>query len=441
MQYIQQIKETSQIHRPNVFTLSTERRWSLGEWELRLVPFTSRPAAQMLDLFLSRLAFLFLYSMVHPYAANHIFSDTRNLRKTRNATTQAISVAEMTLIEFSLAYSECSFTELKRFIRDRGIDAKLKDRKHAIRALQAADREATFRFFDLPPELRNLVYGFALEVEDVEDDNKLKHVLAEPAILASCRQVYNEASGLLYGDRYFRLKLHLGKKPYTLFLHLNGRFLRKAYAGSHDDLEGLWIDWPSFLNRIQHLDVVVQLDKSISPRLSPAGEKGARLMNLALHELQQTLAKKSSVRSLRVKVVSYAQLSDKRLRDVLSPISAIASRVGATEFFFTNVSDTLQFNLKEVAMGLRQLRNAEDGIRLAMMVKRDSNTKERKEELDRYERLMLPNLIDGVQTYASDRKLKRAIGRYEAILEKVGQGDRRNVSWSVRRGLKRLRGS
>ena len=347
----------------------------------------------------------------------------------------------MTLIEFSLAYSDCTFTELKRFTRDRGIDAKLKDRKHVTRALRAADREATFRFFDLPPELRNIVYDLVLGVEEVEDENKIKYVVAEPAILASSKQVYNEASGLLYGERYFRLKLHLGKKPYTLSLHLNGRFLRKAYAGSHDDLEGLWIDWPSFLNRIQHLDVVVQLDKSISPRLSPAGEKGARLMNLALHELQQTLAKKSSVRSLRVKVVSHAQLSDRRLRDVLSPTSAMASRVGATEFSFTNISDSVQFNLKEAAMGLRQLRNAEDGIRLAIMVKRDSNTRERKEELDRYERLMLPKLIDGVQTYASDRKLKKAIGRYEAVLEKAGQGERRDVAWSVRRGLKRLRGS
>ena len=347
----------------------------------------------------------------------------------------------MTLIEFSLAYSDCTFTELKRFTRDRGIDAKLKDRKHVTRALRAADREATFRFFDLPPELRNIVYGLALGVEEVEDGDKIKHIVAEAAILASCRQVYNEASGLLYGERYFPLKLHLGRKPYTLLLHLNGRSLGRGYAGSNDDLQALSINWPSFLNKIQHLDVVVQLDKFISPRLSSAGEKSARLMNHALHELQQTLAKKSSVRSLRVKVVSHAQLSDRRLRDVLSPTSAMASRVGATEFSFTNISDSVQFNLKEAAMGLRQLRNAEDGIRLAIMVKRDSNTKERKEELDRYERLMLPNLIDGVQTYASDRKLKRAIGRYEAILEKVGQGERRDVAWSVRRGLKRLRGS
>ena len=82
----------------------------------------------------------------------------------------------MTLPINALKYDDCSLQELRKFVRDRKIpfryththaqshtrksrSKKKKDeRRKLLAALQNADATATFRFMDLPPELRDEVY-------------------------------------------------------------------------------------------------------------------------------------------------------------------------------------------------------------------------------------------------------------------------------------------
>jgi hypothetical protein len=80
----------------------------------------------------------------------------------------------MTLPDHALKYDTCSLQELRRFVNDRKILFKYthaqshtkksqirkekEERRKLLAALQKDDAAATFRFLDLPPELRDEVY-------------------------------------------------------------------------------------------------------------------------------------------------------------------------------------------------------------------------------------------------------------------------------------------
>jgi hypothetical protein len=68
-----------------------------------------------------------------------------------------------------------------------------------------------------------MVYEQVLEVKEVvHRDQGVPTLIAEPAILAAFRQVYNEAAGILYHHDFFvELNLFLGARPYALLVALN----------------------------------------------------------------------------------------------------------------------------------------------------------------------------------------------------------------------------
>lgn len=58
-----------------------------------------------------------------------------------------------------------------------------------------------FRFLDLPPEIRNLVYAIALRSHGIIIvDEKLEL----PALLTSCQEIHSEASSIWYRDNTFK---------------------------------------------------------------------------------------------------------------------------------------------------------------------------------------------------------------------------------------------
>ncbi|CAK4031743.1 Hypothetical predicted protein [Lecanosticta acicola] len=65
-----------------------------------------------------------------------------------------------------------------------------------------------FPFLELPPELRNIIYEISLR----HDSNPGAELVASPALLCTCKQIYKEARGVLYNQS-------------TLYLH--ARFVTK----------------------------------------------------------------------------------------------------------------------------------------------------------------------------------------------------------------------
>ena len=100
-------------------------------------------------------------------------------------------------------YHLCAYFELYTFARDRKLaivrghdtnndinSVRAPQMGELIIALEKADKQATFRLFDLPAELRQKVYENLLIFPE-------HSVVCEPSILATSRSVYREAVDVL----------------------------------------------------------------------------------------------------------------------------------------------------------------------------------------------------------------------------------------------------
>ena len=132
----------------------------------------------------------------------------------------------MTLSKYSLNYSHCTIAELQHFVNARGLPQANK-RNELARTLRKADLDTTFRFLDLPPELRNIIYKRMLEVEDGPYEFKYRamrrRIKAPLVILATCKQIYQEAHQFAYEKTFFPLHISHGYAPRSLQLDFNLR--------------------------------------------------------------------------------------------------------------------------------------------------------------------------------------------------------------------------
>jgi len=115
----------------------------------------------------------------------------------------------------TLDYTMCTPSELRGFIRNRrNLNAAEADalrnyhKSYLVACLQSLDRNATFRFGDLEPELRLEVYRHILVSRNREAHQATDHGI-ETAILRTCKAVYAEAEPVLYGDNNFAVAINV----------------------------------------------------------------------------------------------------------------------------------------------------------------------------------------------------------------------------------------
>ncbi|KAK5738255.1 hypothetical protein LTR17_006132 [Elasticomyces elasticus] len=104
-----------------------------------------------------------------------------------------------------LCYFQCSDAELKRFVKDRGIDTpEGRFRRSAIiEVLEHADEELAFtKFLDLPPELRTIVYDYYLAVFPEVLRNPV-----QPPLTRVCRLLRTETLPMFYQRTTFQVRL------------------------------------------------------------------------------------------------------------------------------------------------------------------------------------------------------------------------------------------
>ncbi|KAK3707020.1 hypothetical protein LTR37_012352 [Vermiconidia calcicola] len=105
-----------------------------------------------------------------------------------------------------------------------------------IKALKQADKAIRFRFLDLPPEYRTEVYRYLLTFVD--------SWTCYPQILATCKQIQQEATKVLYGNNLIEVNISLG----TVKAHRHACGSFDPYGrGEVRDLSEL--KWPAFLRR------------------------------------------------------------------------------------------------------------------------------------------------------------------------------------------------
>jgi hypothetical protein len=206
---------------------------------------------------------------------------------------------------------------------------------------------------------------------------------------------------------------------------LNGHCIYRSGALYGWDEPKLEVDWPSVFARIQCLDIRVEIGKqNISPH-RVLEKQGAALVNNILYQLQQQLAGRKDLRSIRVQVSEYTGLLDPLLQSVLSPLPAIASRFKKSKFDFVNISEVLQLNIHEATTGLCMLRAINEEVEQAAERELDSTYGEACKAITQRTGLTVPDWLkvaeaaNSIGVYAHDRLLKREISRYEEGLKVI----------------------
>lgn len=117
-----------------------------------------------------------------------------------------------------MSYEGCSVNELHAFCKARGLSAKGASASRLAHALKQADDLITFpRFFDLPAEIRNVIYELHLHGFD---PFKTQHF--QPPLTLASRQLRSEALPLFYDCATFELSASTTYRPRRRGVHQYG---------------------------------------------------------------------------------------------------------------------------------------------------------------------------------------------------------------------------
>lgn len=102
-------------------------------------------------------------------------------------------------LKYGLDYDVCTPKELKRFVQDRGLRDPYPDgvtlKSCYIPILNAADRKVTFRFLDLPAEMKNAIYDELLIMLPKRRSYDRRY--CHPQILTANKEINNDAKDIL----------------------------------------------------------------------------------------------------------------------------------------------------------------------------------------------------------------------------------------------------
>ena len=158
----------------------------------------------------------------------------------------------------TLDYNRYRKPDLATFAVQRGLNVtstSLSGRRRPLRlkyitALQEADANTSFRFLDLPPELRNWVYRELLVLHE--------QPACYPQILAASKQTHAEASGILYGHNTINITVDVDG------VSVRGRlcgdyvpFVDPADYEAWRRKDAQKIAWPEYLRRVDHIHLSV----------------------------------------------------------------------------------------------------------------------------------------------------------------------------------------
>jgi hypothetical protein len=231
-----------------------------------------------------------------------------------------------------------------------------------IRALREADRNTTFQFLDLPPELRNLVYAELLTLpEEAQHSGTSRY---HPSILATCKQVHDEADGQLndVADADVCLKIHTrmirsGSPPfdmqYGLDVFFNGACIFRAGEETRSGVPIEELKWPALLSKVQKIKLRINIESRSKHTSSDITREDS--FNHALHWLYIALTQRCNATVLHIEIFSDVHSSFSHLRTVLSPLCTLGERISNTTFNVIKFSEEVADELQETSVAYRGL--------------------------------------------------------------------------------------
>ena len=228
-------------------------------------------------------------------------------------------------------YDWCKLRELKRFVHDRLLTDPypqgLTLRYFYIRALEKNDREWCFRFMDLPSEMRLMVYRNLLLHENpyLPLENLVNvHGLYKtyPAILQTCRHIYEEAHGVLYDENTFQVTFKGADGDAGNGVGRQALVHRKTVNIHCPHAECLRIpkgidDYPEFFRRISRLQLRLKFETWDRVALS---EDATWPLNHFVYTLASFLMDGHRLKTLQVKLDVSSALDDSKYGMILYPL-------------------------------------------------------------------------------------------------------------------------
>ena len=194
--------------------------------------------------------------------------------------------------------------------------------------------DAPSRFLDLPGEMRDCIYLYLLSPSN--HYSTPYRLTCYPQILATCRQIYSEASDILHETGCISLILDLAshyvvgnpevEQPKSVVgLDFNGLPLFTAKQGDLDTS----MPWPKCLPKLSSIHIELRLSAATRPAELAEYEDGLVQMNCAVHELSVLLAGSSCLRNLTILAVASPYISANQAfqYDVISPITILCSNI------------------------------------------------------------------------------------------------------------------
>lgn len=260
----------------------------------------------------------------------------------------------------TIAYDNCTPTELKRFVTERG----LKDpfprgvtlKYCYLRLLDEADKKFCFRFMDLPPEMRLMVYRNLLTFQPVLVQWRKD---AQVEILRTSNQVYEEAKGVLYDDNVFKVHfevtgLNQGRLRKLAIVHSDRSTVNCSHARYCRIPAGI-DDYPDFFRRIAHLEI--KLRYSILGTEAVLAD-GPWPLNHSLYTLASFLMDGHRLKSLRLDVNLAPSIEEWNYQTVFYPLRRLRNVPKVTIYgnVPANIRTKLTYDLKSVEPAFNTLR-------------------------------------------------------------------------------------
>jgi hypothetical protein len=225
----------------------------------------------------------------------------------------------------------------------------------------------------LPTEFSQELFNF-----ERRQANSLRKTCS-PAILASCRQVYDEAADLLYAHKgVFVLTITMGHETHGVGLDFNDSCIEVNAEISLDRS----IVWPRALLSAPSLCISIVAGTPIhASRMMEHDLAGLqsfaeglpqwRIVNQALHDLYQQLQARSHLRELKINFDSGLSQPTRTLIALLSPLSALSLTVVKPEFKSTRAHHAhVAAGLQGLTQAVKDLKRAEEQTRLYSQVKK-----------------------------------------------------------------------
>lgn len=212
----------------------------------------------------------------------------------------------MTLPRYGINYYSFKVPELRRLIRAKGGKCRSSERKSTcLILLRRLDENATFKFMDLPPEMRNRVYR---ELLNWSDESSMYGCF--PKILQASKQIRSEAESILYGDKPYHVHLRFsswgpsssGVRPFASLTTEEGKW-RNTYTGKEFSRRLKTCSWRQQILRMHHVKVFIHFHY---PGASASGDsslanKAMKMQCIAANHVLHSLAAFMSTNETHVK--------------------------------------------------------------------------------------------------------------------------------------------